>query len=147
MVEPTNGVVVLLPIKPRYATQIMDGRKRVEFRRRPFGRTPEWVVVYASAPVQRVLGCFRVGGVETDAPASLWERFGDVGGIERADFWAYFSDRDVGTALCIDTVLTLPRPLRLADMDASLQAPQSYKYLDPEVMIALESRAEFALLP
>ena len=141
MVEPPDGAVVLLPIKPRYATQVMDGSKRVEFRRRPFGRLPEWIVVYASAPVQRVLGCFRVGRVDTDSPASLWERYSDVGGIQSADFWAYFGDRDRGTALCVDTVLTLRRPLSLADLDGSLRAPQSYKYLDRGVMTALRSGA------
>jgi predicted transcriptional regulator len=128
VVGSADGAVVLLPIKPRYATQIMDGSKRV--------------VVYASAPVQRVLGCFRVGRVETDTPASLWERYSDVGGIGSADFWAYFGDRDRGTALCVDTVLTLRRPLSLADLDGSLRASQSYKYLDPEVMTALQSGAE-----
>lgn len=58
MASTAPRAVVLLPIKPRYATRIMDGSKRVEFRRRPFGRVPEWVVIYASAPVKQVVGLF-----------------------------------------------------------------------------------------
>ncbi|NLG65878.1 MAG: RNA-binding protein [Actinobacteria bacterium] len=134
MAGTEHGAVVLLPIKPRYATQIMDGGKRVEFRRRSFSRAPEWVVVYASAPVKRVVGAFRVGSIDAGSPADLWERYGDVGGIDLASFRAYFAGRESGVALLVDAVHALATPLALADIDDGLRPPQSHQYVEPGII-------------
>ena len=135
--DGADGVVVLLPVKPRYADSLMRGTKRVEFRRRPFGRTPEWVVVYSSAPVQRVVGFFSVRAVEEDAPEALWRHHGPAGCITRDDFAAYFRDCERGVAIHVDDVTALDVPLRLADLGEQAQPPQSYKYLDGSVVARL----------
>lgn len=137
MAGEADAVVALLPIKPHFAKRIMEGTKRVEFRRRPFARAPEWVVVYASAPEKRVLGCFSVRGVDECSPESLWQRYERVGGIARADFAAYYTGRDRGVALLIDEVHALDDPLELREIGDGLLPPQSYRYLEPGVSTAL----------
>jgi len=137
MAGEADAVVVLLPIKPHYARQIMEGTKRVEFRRRPFARVPEWVVVYASAPEKRVLGCFSVRGVDECSTEGLWQRYEHVGGIDRADFIAYYMGRDRGVALLIDEVHPLDDPVELREIGDGLLPPQSYRYLDPGVIATL----------
>ena len=53
---------VLLSIKPEYASKILDGTKRYEYRRAIFKRTEvTTVVVYASDPVRKVIGEFAPG--------------------------------------------------------------------------------------
>lgn len=48
---------VLMSIKPEFADKIFDGSKRYEFRRMIFKQPAvKKVVVYASAPVQMVIG-------------------------------------------------------------------------------------------
>ncbi len=52
---------VLLSIKPKYAELIFDGSKKFEFRRTIFKNIQvKTVVVYASSPVQRVIGEFQI---------------------------------------------------------------------------------------
>jgi len=126
--------VVLLPIRPRYASFIMDGRKKVEFRKTVFSSHPEFVVVYASSPVQRVLGYFRVSAVEVASVDSLWEDYAHVGCIGRDDFAAYYGDRDTGVVLRIGEVVALSEPMALADLGLNPRPPQSYSYAHAAVV-------------
>ncbi|GAA2420127.1 hypothetical protein GCM10009856_32440 [Mycolicibacterium llatzerense] len=83
MGSPTTGRQVVLSIHPQFAEAIMDGRKLVEFRKRPLANDVTIVWVYATAPVQRVIGYFEVDRTVTAAPHVLWRRFSKVGCIER----------------------------------------------------------------
>jgi hypothetical protein len=54
---------VLLSIKPEFVEKIFSGLKKYEFRRVIFkSKSVSRVVIYASSPVQRVVGEFAVGG-------------------------------------------------------------------------------------
>ena len=65
---------VLLSIKPEYAFKIFDGTKRFEFRKVIF-KNPDvkTVVVYASSPVQQVIGEFEIENIFSYEPDALWE--------------------------------------------------------------------------
>ena len=62
MARTAHPQVALLSIHPVYAQGIIDGRKTVEFRRRAFGKSVTHVVVYATAPVRKVVGAFTARG-------------------------------------------------------------------------------------
>ena len=52
---------VLLSIKPEFALKIFDGSKRYEYRRSIFKRGGVTkIVVYASDPIQKVIGEFKI---------------------------------------------------------------------------------------
>lgn len=136
--------VALLPIKPRYAAAIIRGDKRVEFRRRRFARAVDYVVIYASSPLKRVLGYFRVSGIVEGDPAEIWQRYRDVAGIEEEAYCNYYADADVAVAIEIDQLHVLATPVPLPVVDQSLSPPQSYVYLDREVLGRL-ARASVAL--
>ena len=52
---------VLLSIKPEFVERIFDGSKKYEYRKMLFKRNDiNVVVIYASAPVKRVVGEFRI---------------------------------------------------------------------------------------
>jgi predicted transcriptional regulator len=91
---------ILISLEPRHAENILEGRKRVELRRRTMkvaiGST---VWMYAKLPVGSVIGRAIVAAIHVVAPATLWQRFGAVSGISRSEFFEYFADRDQGTAL------------------------------------------------
>jgi predicted transcriptional regulator len=107
-------VALLLALKPQWSTMLLEGTKTVEFRRRGPGHAAIGlpVLLYASAPISAIvghgmmLGCFRA------APAELWDRYADRGGIEKPDFEAYFAGVSVGEALelrcrCLQHPMTL----------------------------------------
>lgn len=132
MVAQPTPTVALLPIQPRYASAILRGEKRVEFRRRRFGRQVQYVVVYASSPIRRIVGYFRVSSISEGCPRAIWEDYKHVGGIGQEDFFRYYEGAERAVAIGIERVYVLRNPLTLDTLGTSLKAPQSYLYLAPE---------------
>lgn len=64
---------VLLSIKPEFASKIFNGTKKYEFRKSIFKRDVDKVVVYASSPVQRVIGEFTIADIICNDIESLWQ--------------------------------------------------------------------------
>lgn len=125
-----SPIGALLSIKPIYANAILDGRKKVEFRKRPFKRAVTHVIIYATAPMQRVVGWFRTKRYEQMSPAALWKRFSAIGGISRDDFEAYYGSSESGVAIHVEKPRRFRSPLPLSKV-CSTTPPQSYAYLCP----------------
>jgi predicted transcriptional regulator len=137
MAGEASATVVLLPIKPTYARLIMDGTKRVEFRKTPFARKPTHVLVYASSPTMRLLGYFEVGDVVVDCVDALWTKYAEVGGVAEDDFREYYGGRERGVALGIGRVHAFADPLPLAALGLTTP-PQSFMYIQPRLLSALQ---------
>jgi predicted transcriptional regulator len=124
---------VLLSIKPEYAFKIFDGTKRFEFRKIRF-KNPniKTVVVYASSPVQQVIGEFEIDDILSFDPKSIWNLTKKYSGISEDFFYEYFADREIAHAIKIKSTTIYPKPLSIRD-DFNAFPPQSYMYLKPAV--------------
>jgi predicted transcriptional regulator len=129
--SPATGRHVVMSVHPRFAEAIMDGRKKVEFRKRALADDVTVVWVYATAPVQRIIGYFEVDGTHTADPADLWQEFADVGCIDRADFDRYYAGSATGAGITIRKAVRLDVPALIADLLPSGVPPQSYAYVGP----------------
>ncbi|MCF8131408.1 MAG: hypothetical protein K9N10_23110 [Deltaproteobacteria bacterium] len=120
---------VLLSIKPEFAERIFDGSKRYEFRRAIF-KNPDIkiVVVYASSPVQLVIGEFEIETILSDAPENLWEKTQEFSGISEEFFFNYFSERTVGFAIKVKKARRYRRP-RCLRKSYNVSPPQSFCYV------------------
>ena len=127
MALPADCTVALLPIKPAYANAIIEGRKRVEFRKTRFRRRVTHVAIYASTPVQRIIGVFRISDIENGTPDDLWRRHHSHGAISSAAFDGYYSGVETGVAIGIADVVRLTFPVGLDVL--RVKAPQSFRYL------------------
>lgn len=120
---------VLLSIKPEFAYKIFDGSKKYEFRKvifkNPHVRT---VVVYASSPVQQVIGEFDIDVIWSLDPEEIWNKTKKFSGISEKFFYDYFADRDVAHAIKIKNVRRYRKPLDI-NKDFNVTPPQSYVYL------------------
>lgn len=120
---------VLLSIKPQFATKIFDGTKKFEFRKRIFKNSNiNTVVVYASSPMQKVIGEFTFDEIIEENPEVLWEKTKKHSGITKDFFDAYFMNRDKAFAIKVKDTLVYKTPLDLIDFDLNF-APQSFVYL------------------
>jgi predicted transcriptional regulator len=128
---PTTGRQVVMSVHPHYAEAIMDGRKKVEFRKRPLASDVTVVWVYATAPVQRIVGYFEVGATCIATPTELWREFADVGCIDRADFDRYYAQNHLGAGIRIQSVIRLDEPAPICDYLPSGVPPQSFAYVTP----------------
>ena len=120
---------VLLSIKPQFATKIFDGTKKFEFRRSIFKNSNiNTVVVYASSPMQKVIGEFTFDEIIEENPEVLWEKTKKHSGITKDFFDAYFMNRDKAFAIKVKDTLEYKTPLDLIDFVLNF-APQSFVYL------------------
>jgi predicted transcriptional regulator len=120
---------VLLSIKPEFAFKIFDGVKRFEFRKIIFKKpNVKTVVVYASSPIQQVIGEFEIEDILTSAPGNIWELTKKHSGISEEFFYEYFADRDIAHAIKIRKATKYDKPLSLKE-SFNVAPPQSYLYL------------------
>lgn len=134
MASAATGRVALFSIHPHYAEAILSGTKTVEFRRTPIADDVTHVVVYATAPMKMVVGIFEVDEVEALTPASAWRKYSAVGAIDPGAFDAYYSGAAKAHVIKVRRVQRLVSPVPLAQIDPSLRPPQSFQYLDADVI-------------
>lgn len=137
-----------MSIHPGYAEAILRGEKRVEFRKRRLAPDIDTVVIYATAPVQRVVGTFTIDRTVSGNPDSVWREVGAAGGISRETFDRYFESSPRAVGLVIRSTARW-RALPLTDLDARLTPPQSFAYVPEQLLLvgaptADESRAHVA---
>ena len=120
---------VLLSIKPEYAFKIFDGTKRFEFRKVIF-KNPDvkTVIVYASSPVQQVIGEFEIENIFSHKPDALWEMTKKYSGITKEFFYEYFANREIAHAIEIKKTKKYSKPLGIKE-SFNVVPPQSYVYL------------------
>jgi len=120
---------VLLSIKPEFAEKIFDGSKRFEFRRSIFKNNQiNTIVVYASSPMQRVIGEFEIDHILFDEIENLWQKTRKYAGVEEEYFFNYFSEKKQGYAIAIKETRIYIKPLLLKE-NYNMLPPQSFAYL------------------
>lgn len=138
MASNTSKRIALLSIRPQYVNLIIEGRKKVEFRKVRFHNKLLHVVMYTSKPVQKVLGYFDVSYVDEDSPKELWARYNTVGGILKREFDAYYASSGRGVAIGIGKVCALQNPISLRTLGKLLTPPQSFTYLNTEIFQVIQ---------
>lgn len=120
---------VLLSIKPEFAHLIFEGKKRYEFRRVIF-KNPNVrkVVVYASAPIGKVIGEFEIESILSDDPPSIWNRTRTASGISKEYFFNYFEGQPSAFAIKIKNYRLYATPFCPKER-LGIAPPQSFAYV------------------
>ncbi len=119
-----------MSIRPSYAEGLLNGSKRVEFRKRRLAHDVTTVLIYATMPVGRVVGAFEVDGYDIGSPSALWERHKAHAGISRSGFRQYFAGHRQAVGILVRDARRLGRPVALTELDPSMRPPQSFCYLE-----------------
>lgn len=121
---------VLLSIKPEFAFKILDGSKQYEYRRVIFKNTDvNMVLVYASDPIQKVIGEFEIDGILHDDVQVLWEKTESHAGISKKRFLQYFRNKTKGYAIKVREAKKYEHPILLSVLKLTW-APQSFMYYE-----------------
>jgi predicted transcriptional regulator len=118
-----------MAIHPKYAEAIMSKQKQIEFRKRSLASDVSDILLYATAPIQKVVGRFRIAKTVCDTPLRIWDEYGTLGAISRADFLAYYRDSDRAYGFLVDQVERFAAQLTLGDINPRPSVPQSVSYL------------------
>ncbi|MBT3177216.1 MAG: ASCH domain-containing protein [Desulfobacula sp.] len=121
--------VIALSIKPVYADAILSGDKTVEFRKNGIPEDIKSIVLYATQPVQQIVGYFDVKSCEVDDPSKLWENYGGCGHITFDDFNSYYKGKKIGKCFLIENAYRFEKPIPLDKCKSFSKSPQSFAYL------------------
>ncbi len=128
---------LLLSVRPRFASSILDGTKTAEIRRqRPAVQPGILVIIYATKPVGAIVGTARISGISHGNPADMWEQHHSHTGITRTEFDAYLCGAETAYILMLRNVQRLEPLLTLEQIRAAttFQPPQSYRYLNQHTL-------------
>lgn len=146
MADQALGRVALLSIHPRHASAILRGDKLVELRRTPVAADVTHVLIYATAPVQAVVGWFEVDGVDVASKSGLWSAHGSVAGVTRKEFRDYFSGAARAFAIRVGQVHRLLPMVSLDKIPGVRRPPQSFQYVDPDLIGWIFEREPYELV-
>lgn len=121
---------ILLSVKPEYVEQIERHTKLFEFRKQKFKNVPSEILIYASAPVKKIVGIIQVGAIIEDTPIALWSRCRQYAGIKEKAFFEYFKGKNKGIAIEIKDYIKFESPVDPYKVNSDFTPPQSYAYLD-----------------
>ncbi len=136
----------MISIHPKYAKAIFRGEKKIEFRKLNIPKTVSNVVLYATAPEQKIVGYFSIKEIVEDKPSELWRKFKDVSGTTVGFFNKYYNGHKFGLGILVNQVNILKYPLTLGKGGIATKPPQSFSYIDNRLWRNLKRRKKIALL-
>lgn len=139
-----NPESVMISIHPKYVDKILSGEKRIEFRRRWTHRDIETLVIYATAPVQKIVAVVTINGVFRGDRNALW-RLAQIkgGGLAKLELFNYLKGTDEGVAIELTEVLRISNGgISLRELSKNLRPPQSFYFLDQEAFHKILSHLE-----
>jgi predicted transcriptional regulator len=127
---------VIFSIKPKYAEEIMTGRKTVELRRR-FSNVAvigARAFIYSSSPVKEMIGYATISDVRCLPIDKIWEIYGQEARISRVDFDHYFEGVNEGYVIALQAPQRLRESISMRSLQErfGFRAPQSYRYAGAE---------------
>ncbi|MCG7850700.1 MAG: ASCH domain-containing protein, partial [ANME-2 cluster archaeon] len=101
-----------MSVKPKYANEIISGKKKYEFRKSIFKREKvEKMFIYSSSPVKKIISVVDIDCILSDSPQELWEQCHEDAGISEREFFSYFKNSSIGYAIKISDVKEFPTPI------------------------------------
>lgn len=119
----------LMPIKPKYANQILDGTKKFEYRKNKIRKEiVRSIIIYATVPVKKVIGEAEIVDIIEDTPENIWNQTHEHSGISKKDYDKYFKGKDTAVAYVLGNTKKYNKEKSLAKFDICYY-PQSYVYV------------------
>lgn len=129
--QPT-GRAVLLSIKPKYADLILAGTKTVELRRSWPSNDVGVMVIYSSAPVQRLTGIALITQIQECSPEALWKiAQAHGGGVTEEELKEYIGKKSLAYGVMLGRVEPAEVAVDPKDLFPNFTPPQGFLYLSP----------------
>jgi len=119
---------ILLSINPEHVENILNGSKKVEYRKVSCRCDVDKILIYSTSPIMKVVGEAVVLEVIEDLPDKVWRITSQYAGITRNFFDKYYEDKSKAVAFKLGKVTKYKEPLSLSDLGIN-SAPQSFIYL------------------
>lgn len=123
---------IILSIHPNHIDKILSGEKRYEYRKR-IPQDIDYLIIYATAPIKRVVAIIEVDMVMKDTPKNIWDVTQNESGVSYEFFMNYFNEVSTAYAIKFRNIHKLPIPIDITIIDGVKCAPQAYQYVDTSI--------------
>ena len=132
---------IILSIKHKYAKEIIDGKKRYEFRSWIWKNEVRYVYLYSSGEIRKIIARFKVKQIINDIPSNIWIKCKRYSGVTEEDFFSYVTMFNHNIMYAIEiSELEILKPVNYVSLKkiGIINTPQKYKYLDDNISKILE---------
>lgn len=133
MKSKSDSRVLLISVRPEFASRILDGSKTVELRRQePRVKKGDLVALYVSSPVKQLVATLEILNVTTDRPLNLWQVVSEHAGISRKEYDDYFRGATKAVGISLGKIRKKATPIALEKLRTLIEGfnpPQSFRYL------------------
>lgn len=119
---------VILSIKPEFVEKIFSGKKQYEYRKVLFKQKVDTVYIYASRPISKIVGEFKIAEIICDTPANIWDMTRAHSGVTKSFFLKYYAGKDKGVALKIKECRKYENAVEPTTIISNFKVPQSFFY-------------------
>lgn len=120
---------IILSIHPQHIDKIFSGEKLYEYRKR-IPTDIQCFIIYATAPIKKIVAIVEVDSVLKETPKSLWELTKKHSGVSYDFFMNYFDKAPDAYAIKFRHIYKLPNHMDITVLDGIKRAPQSYAYVN-----------------
>lgn len=119
---------ILISINPEHVQNIIEGKKKYEYRKIAAKQDISSIIIYETTPVKKIVAEAEIVEVLMLPPEELWRQTQDESGINREFFDEYFKDREIAYAYKLGKIKVYDKPKTLMDYGIKA-APQSFMYI------------------
>lgn len=123
---------IILSIHPCHINKILSGEKLYEYRKQ-IPVDIRYIVVYATAPIKRIVALIEVDTVMHGSPEYIWHNTSVFSGISKEFFMSYFHKRQIAYAIKFKEIHKLPTYKSLSVLEGLVHAPQCYMYIKESI--------------
>lgn len=122
-------MIALYSIKPVYSEQIINGSKTFELRKRIPANTLDYILIYSSTPISKVVGFAEIKGVYKNNLDETWKQVSKYAGITKIEYLKYFKGYNSAYSIELGVVKKFLRPFKVTELNPNYVPPQSFRYI------------------
>lgn len=127
--EQEESEIIMISTTPKQADLILDNpKKNVFFYKVTPANKVTRVLIYATAPVQAVVGEFDLEKIHIVALSTAWSQHGSSSGMTKKEFEEYFANHEKAHALIAKETFRYSKPKSLEQFNMK-KGPSGFQYL------------------
>ena len=138
---------VILSIKPEFVEKIFSGEKQYEYRKILFKQKVDTVYIYASRPISKIVGEFKIDEILCDTPGNIWKETRCQSGVTRKFFDKYYKGREKAVALKIKECKEYKEAINPDSLIPNFKVPQSFIYIEDKITPQIQGKVLIASPP
>lgn len=128
-VEVEKTAIIMISASPKHADILLDDpNKKVFFYKVTPVNKVKRVLIYATAPVQGVIGEFDLEKIDIKAVSTIWKNYGASSVLTKKEYDEYYKDKKEAHAMISKEAFRYSKPKKLEDFNMK-KGPSGFQYL------------------